>query len=462
MGELENLVSRGFLKQGDTTPNAEGAALERDPYAPDFELIIYGGQGAQPFTITDEIKKYITEITYEDNADQFDKLTIHFENQMDNQGGGDINSIIDSVIFAEGHVVQLKLGYGRMLESVGACDIVKKEPDFPENGSPSLIVTCFDGLHRVSRHKPIKGTSFINYRVSDIAYQIGTQNGLIVDAVDAQGNPTIQEVTEIWKGDAQKKGVSDYVFLKKVADTYGLDLFCRFDPIMKKHVLYLQTPGTELQKEVFTFVYNEGDASYQNTLLSFNPTQDSYDQDSEIEVFILTKGKKIGTKTDFITKLTVDEQKKLKDNSERRFTGGNKATGKQIKSTDGIEVGFKAFGRSFRFPKHKRFTDEKDIVREIENFVKRQKSHFITGNASTIGVEVMQSRQVHNFQGVSEQFSGKYFMDKVLHKISKSSGYKCDVTVRRMIEDSIVQAPPTLNFSEVDKTIKAIKGLFSG
>lgn len=435
--------------------------MERDPYAPDFELIIYGSQGAQPFAITEQVKNFITEVSYEDNADQFDKLSITFENQMDNQGGGEINSIIDSIIFAEGHVVQLKLGYGQVLESVGACDIVKKDVDFPENGAPTLIVTGFDGMHRVSRNKPIKGEpKHVRSTITDIAKNIGRRNGLVVDATDAAGNPSIQDITEIWKGDVQKKGISDYVFLKKVADTFGLDLYTRFDASSKKHVLYMQKPGTELQKEVFTFVYNEGEASYQNTLLSFNPTQDSYDQDSEIEVFILTAGKKIGTRTDFMDKLTVEEQKKLKEQSERRFTGGNKPTGKQIKNTDGIEVGFKAFGRSFRFPKNKRFTNEKDIVREIENFIRRQKDHFITGTASLIGVEALQSRQIHNFQGVSEQFSGKYFMDKVTHKISKSSGYRCEVSVRRMIEDIIVQAPPTLNFSDTDKTIKAIKGLF--
>lgn len=457
---LEALVQKGFLSKLDIQPVGVGQSLERDQYAPDFELIIHGGPGAQPFGITDAVKKYISEVTYEDNADQFDKMTISFENQMDSQGGGEINSIIDSILFAEGHTIQLMLGYGKVMESVGACTIVKKQPDFPENGSPTLVVTAFDGMHVISRNKPPKGTNYVGSTVEKIAKEIGQKNGLVVDATDTSGNPSIQAVKEVWRGDAQKKGVSDYIFLKKVADTFGLDLYTRFDPKFKKHVLFLQEPGTEKQKEVFTFVYNEGEASYKNTLLSFSPTQDSYDQDSEIEVFILHKGKKIGTKTDFIQKLTVEDQKKLKEKGERRFTGGNKPTGKQIKNTDGIEVGFKAFGQSFRFPKNKRFTDEKDIVREIENFIKRQKAHFITGNAGVIGVEVLQSRQIHNFQGVSEQFSGKYFIDKVMHKISKSSGYKCELTVRRIIEDLVVQAPPTLNFSDADKTIKAIKGLF--
>lgn len=458
---LEALATKGFLQPGDMRPASNSVVPERDPYAPDFELVIYGGQGAQPFSITEEIKKYITKVTYEDNADQFDKLTITFQNQIDNQGGGEVNSIIDSVLFAEGHTVQLLLGYGQKLESVGACDVVKKQPDFPEDGAPSLVVTCYDGMHRISRNKPIKGHNFVGTTIEEIARQIGQRNGLVVDATDTSGNPTIQETGEVWKGDAQKKGVSDYTFLKKVADTYGLDLYTRFDPELRKHVLFLQAPGFEPQKEVFTFVYNEGDASYQNTLLSFSPSQDSFDQDSEIEVFILNKGKKLGAKFDFITKLTVEEQKKLKAGTERRFTGGNKTVGTQIKNVDGIEVGFKAFGRSFRFPKHKRFTDEKDIVREIENFIRRQKQNFITGDAAVIGVEVMQSRQIHNFQGVSQQFSGKYFMDKVVHEMDKGSGYKCSLSVRRMIEDSVVQAPPTLNFSDTDKTIKAIKGLFT-
>lgn len=436
----------------------DNSSLERDPFAPTYELLHFGGIGAQPTALTDEILDFIDEVTYEDNADQFDKLTIRFTSQMDNKGGGKVLSLIDNVLFAEGSMFAVKFGYGKSLITVGACDIVRKEPDFPENSFPSFTITGYDAMQRMARNRPVGGDSYKNENITDIVKRIGQRNGLVVDAVGLNGQPTIEQISSVWKGDAQKVGVSDYEFLKKIADSRSLDLFVKYDDEIRKHVLFMQKPSNIKQKEVFTFVYNENDVSYHRTLLSFQPQLDVYDQGSDIEIFLLGNQKqRTGVKHDFIKKLTVEEQEKIKSQKERRFTGGNKTSAKQEPAINGAIVGFKAFGRSFRFPEHKRFKSEEEITNEIEKFIARQKAHFITGNARTIGVEALQSRQTHIFAGVSDQFSGKYYIDKVVHKFSLSEGYKCDLSVHRVIEDEVVQAPPTLEFSDSDKTIQKFK-----
>ena len=144
---------------------------------------------------------------------------------------------------------------------------------------------------------------------------------------------------------------------------------------------------------------------------------------------------------------------------DRRFTGGNIGTngGKKSANSDGIEVAFKAFGRSFTFPPHKRFKDEKQATKAIEEFVKRQKENFITGEGKIVGKGIIQSRQIHKLEGISEQFSGKYYFTKVVHTMSRGEGYFTEFACRKVIEDLVVQSPPTLNLSDNDKRFKKLR-----
>jgi phage protein D len=158
-------------------------------------------------------------------------------------------------------------------------------------------------------------------------------------------------------------------------------------------------------------------------------------------------------------RLGFEEQKIIKDNQERRFTGGNMNGNDGMKptSSDGIQVAFKAFGRSFIFPPHRRFKNEQQARRAIEQFIQRQKENFITGEGALVGNEIIQSRQVIRLEGISNQFSGKYYLTKVLHKMSKSGGYTTEFTAHKVIVDREVQAPPALNLTENDKRFKRVK-----
>lgn len=455
---ITSLINTKGLSRDAIRPVSSGLRLQRDPWAPNFELIIYGGKGAQPFAVADEVKKYIESVTFEDNADQYDKMTIRFTAQTDNFGGGEINSLIDSRIFAEGHIVEIQMGYGNSLFTVGAADIVSIRPEFPEDGPPTLDIVGYDLLHRASRRKPVGGVSYKGFRDSQIASIIGSRNGFDIDVKDATSYSGITKVAGV-NDRVQKRGVSDYIFLKKVADINGFDLFSKFDPTRKKFGLFFQPPKTKNNKEVLTFIYNQGDIAYQDRLLSFSPTLDAHDQATDFEIFVLKDKNTFGNNIKPIDRLTLDEQKKLKDQQDRRFTGGNigSSGGKKPTSSDGIEVAFKAFGRSFTFPPHKRFATEAQAIKAIEEFVKRQKENFITGEGRLVGNEIIQSRQIHKLEGISDQFSGKYYFTRIVHTMSRSEGYFTEFSCRKVIEDLVVQAPPALNISDNDKKFKKLR-----
>lgn len=458
---IASLINSKGLSRGDVTPIGSGIRLNRDPWAPNYELILYGGKGAQPVAVSDELKQFIASVEFEDNVDQFDKLTITFINQVDDFGGGEVNSMIDSKLFAEGTIVEVQMGFGNSLMTVGAVSILKVEPDFPEDGPPTLQIIGYDLLHRASRTNPKDGISYKGFRDSQIASIIGERNGFDIKANDPTTFDSIIRIEGTNNDRVQKKGLNDYQFLKKVADINGFDLFSKFDPKRKKFALFFQPPQTKKFKQVHIFAYNEGDLAYTSTLLGFKPTLDASDQGTDFEIFVLKDKETFGSSFKPIERLTVEENNKFKQNKDRRFTGGNIGPngGKKVANDDGIEVAFKAFGRSFRFLKHKRFKDEPAARKAIQEFIKRQKENFITGDGRIVGNEAVQSRQVNRLEGVSEQFSGKYFFTQVIHKMSASEGYFTEFSCRKLIEDLVVQAPPTLNLTTNDKRFKKKSGL---
>lgn len=452
---IVSLINSGAMNAGASKQVSSNLKVERDFHAPTFELIVRAGRGAQPFTITEDVKRYISEVTYEDNSDQFDRLEIKLQNQIDSDGERSVLSFVDSKLFSEGHYIEVLMGYGNSLFTVGAASLVKKTPDFPSDGVPTLIIEGFDLLHQAARRRPKGGVSYKGYRDSQIASIIGARNGFEISTKDPRSYENIKKTKGVHSRAVQARGISDYEYLKKIADINGYDLFSKFDSLQKKFVLFFQPPALAKQKEVFSFVYNEGEAAYRNTLLSFSPTLDAHDQSSDFEIFLIKDKEVTGAKMEFFKRLDSDSQKQLKELQETRF--GAKAFSPKPINSDGVTVAFKAFGRSFRFPPNKRFKNEFQIRQAIEEFIKRQKEHFITGRGTVIGTEVLQSRQVHNLLGIGNELSGKYYFTQVTHKMGKDSPYITEFACRRVIEDSIVQAPPAFNISESDERIQKFK-----
>ena len=458
MGLRSLINGRGLTPlAANPVDTSRGGVISRDTFAPNFEIIHRGGRGAHPVVWNESITQYIDEIVYEDNADQFDRLTITFVNQMDKLGGSGFLSLIDNKLLSEGSILEIQMGYGNVLRTVGAAELVKKQPAFED--SPSLTIEGYDLLHRAARRKPKTGIGFKGFRDSQIASIIGSRHGFDISNEDARSIANIKQTgLPLDTRAGQKKGQSDYDYLKKLADYNGYDLFSKFDPGTGKFVLFFQPGFVENSKEVFTFVYGEGEVPYSKVLMSFNPSLDAYDQGTDFEIYEIENKSK--TKVEVISRLTIDEQKKFKEETERRFTGANFGNqgGKQPANSDGIEVSFKAFGRSFRFPRYKRFRSEFQARKEIEEFVKRQKENFITGSGRVEGNEAMQSRQVHNFEGITDQYSGKYYLNQVRHIMKKSEGYTVEFQSRKVIDDFIVQSPPALNLSANDVLLKRLKG----
>jgi phage protein D len=452
-----SFINQGSLPESAAATHPQGAPLLRDFYAPNFELLIRGGKGAQPFAVTEEIKQCIAEVIYEDNSDQLDRLTLRLENQVDSRGERAVLSILDSKLFAEGHIVELQMGYGNNLHSIGAGVVVKATPEFPEDGYPTVTVEAYDPLYLASRNRPVGGVSYKGTRDSQVAEIIGMRNAFDVQSTDSTGLASIER-TELVVDRVQNKGDSDYEFLKKIADSNGFNIFSKWDAERKLFVLYFRSPALSAQKEVMTFVYNDGEVPYVSSLVSFSPTMNAYDVATDYEVFFLKDKKVGGSRIRFSKQLDAQTQAELKELNERRF--GAKTFSSKPSDGDGVQVAFKAFGASYQFPPYKRFATEAQAQAAIEEFIKRQKENFVTARGVIVGNEIIQSSQVHNLQGVG-QLSGKYYFTQVIHRMSRDGPYRTEFACRKVIDDVVVQSPPAFGLSELDERFARFKGLMS-
>jgi phage protein D len=83
---------------------------------------------------------------------------------------------VDDELFSIGHVVEVKLGYDDSVDTVMVGEIVAVEPEFVNDGLPSLTVRGYDRLHRLQRGR--KARTFVQQKDSDIASRIADESGL--------------------------------------------------------------------------------------------------------------------------------------------------------------------------------------------------------------------------------------------------------------------------------------------
>ena len=88
------------------------------------------------------------------------------------------NQFLDSALFDVGKTVEIHMGYGNDLRPMMLGEITALEPNFPENGPPTLTINGYDKSHRM-RHNQPEPRSYRNVNDSAIAALIAVENGLI-------------------------------------------------------------------------------------------------------------------------------------------------------------------------------------------------------------------------------------------------------------------------------------------
>lgn len=393
----------------------------RDRHAPNYQILVDGK------ILTNKVTDFISSVEYEDNSEMMDKIVISIDTQTITEKG-QTNDLIDSRLFSEGNLIEVFMGYGSSLKSVGAGEILKVEPNFPRDSIPTLTVTCYDTIHRLTGAK-VESFRGVRYR--------GQTDSAIVSTIAFRNSLTIGNNvdTKLIRTRLQEKGKSDYEFLRFLAKENSYELYVRY--IDKRWNLFFE-PYQNREDVTYTFKYNMTQNPNDNTLLEFSPNMNTSDQATEYEFigFDRFKNKKIKTiiRGDKKFKYEPTRLDDILDITVRQFSG-NEKLGPIVDEVDEPSlIRFKAFGLYREIIKDPSIRKENQAEKAVRNWIDERKKHFVTGSGSVIGVEYLQSRQVHKLLGIGASLSGDYYFTVVTHKMTNDSNYECTFSCRKVIK----------------------------
>lgn len=432
----------GFLES--VTPGGKGG----DRFQPSYDVIVNGN------SLDDTVRQHITLIEYEDNEELFDQIKITLTGFFDDPVKQKTVPICEWVqsdpLFSEGNILWVLAGFGSFVNLLGGGEIVKRE--FTYGAEPSVVITAYEPLHRMANVFAEDAISYKGMRSSDIVKKIA-QKKEYSGKIGALFNTEYIDRLPIFtpKAEVQKRGESDYKFIKRMADVRGWQLFTRFDTKKRKFNLYYG-PDVDKQEVVFRYEYNPPRELYpEDTILNFVPTINVIDQSTEVEI------------------TAIDEKKKKKREQGRKYVpyadgrapvnrtfSGSNTSFKQGELQNPVSYRFQIFGVSKRIIATRPFKDEGEVKKFVINWARETIKNFITGELTISGNEFLQTRQNIYLFGLGETFSGteshpaKWYIVKAQHKIQLSGDvvFGTNLELRKVIdwlpEGDLAASPPAL------------------
>lgn len=453
-------ITRGIRptsrRAGLLDPASAGGA-GGDRYAPTYDIIVNGN------SIDDSVRQHVVSIEYEDNEELFDQIKITlsgFFNDPVKQRTIPICEWVQSdPLFSEGNLLWILTGYGSFINLLGGGEIVKRE--FIYAAEPQVVITAYEPLHRMAGVFAEDAISYKSMRSSDIVKKIASKpdySGKIGALFNTEYIDRLPVFSN--KAEVQKRGESDYAFLKRMADVRGWHLYTRFDLKKKKFNLYYG-PDVDNQETVFRYEYNPPTELYpEDTILSFTPTITAIDQNTEVEITAIDekRKKKVESAGKYVS--YADGKKPV-----NRTFSGNNTSFKQGELKNPVRYRFQIFGVSKKIIATRPFKNEAEVKKFVINWARNTIKNFITGTLNVAGNEYLQSRQNIYLMGLGDTFSGseghpaRWYITKANHKISVGSDlvYSCDLECRKVIDwipGDLLANPPAVQKAKKESASK--------
>jgi phage protein D/phage baseplate assembly protein gpV len=197
-----------------------------DYYAPRFDVRISG------VTLSADVTQQVLSVRYDSDLDVAEMFSIVLYNPD--------NKLLDSALFDLGKTVEIHMGYGYDLQPMMLGEIASIEPEFPNNGPPTITVTGYDKSYRMRHNQPEpKQYRYVNDSL--IAAQIAVEN-LLIPIVDPS------PILHLRKPILQTE--SDMAFLKDRARANFFEVRVWWDK------LYFQFPRPQTQAYVLEWGKN--------------------------------------------------------------------------------------------------------------------------------------------------------------------------------------------------------------
>lgn len=137
---------------------------------PDFRVYLNGSP------LADDIAVCLQWVEVQQSIEKIDMATVSFENPS--------GVIGDKSELDYGNELKVEAGWVGEVVEVFKGEIISIEPEFSEGATPTVIVRAFDKLHKFRREP--KSRTFLNQKVSDVISSLASEAGLSADVEDTQ------------------------------------------------------------------------------------------------------------------------------------------------------------------------------------------------------------------------------------------------------------------------------------
>ncbi len=379
-----------------------------DGYAPEFEVVV-DGLTSDPTTKNDvldiKVHRDLDEMSgFDLELNNWDDVALKFKHS-------------DSKDLQIGRLVSVRLGYADRLLTVATGKISSLAPKFPDGASPTVSITCVDGMLDLKDRKPTKDEdkNFVRKTDWEIAEQIARRNHLAVKTTHE--GPRHDLVVQ--------KNQSDAQFLMERAKRIDFDCYILPDPKTGVQTLYFVKPtdGRDSRPiRVFRLAYSPGLASGPGgqpaglvpNLLDFTPTM---------------------TLSNQVSKLTVHGWDPVKAEpieyvaTSQDLPGGqNSADGQS-----GPEAAETATGGRQEVIVDAPVLSQEEAKELAISLLRERAYEFITATGRLAGLPELQPGDNLEIFGLGRRFSGTYFVKRVEHALN-TSGFFTTFTARRIFQ----------------------------
>ncbi len=432
-----------------------------DDVAPGFSISISGRDADESTSLSQAVIPLINSVMYEEDEEMSSLMEITLINQPDTGPGRPVDwrAVIDSKAFQEGNFIDLWMGYGNNRVFMDRGEIVKWLPKFGSEGPQTFMLKCFDGRHRMARgnqfrntggrNKRRRKTAYRNTPDEDIVKRIAQKYGYGVrtDTPEAKKKKTSitrkvdgvdkKIIRHVFPTRVQGSGVSDWEFLRRLAEINRFDLWVQFDPFEDNYVVNFRQ-RVDIGAPRFLFTYNPNDpGDSPGSVLSAEPDFSINDQVTDVEVLVYDRKRRV------IERTTISDPNPEED---LRLDGKRVGPG-QFKAKQTIAVGarvrFSAFGQVLEAFSDRPFKNQKQARRFVQNWLKERERDFMILSGELVGVPLLRARDIHEFRGFSQRIDGVYRFVNVKHDMKPGSLYTTGFTAHKVLVDDVPRRSAT-------------------
>lgn len=239
----------------------------------------------------------------------------------------------------------------------------------------------------------------------------------------------------------QKKGTSDYKFLKALANLHELDFVIEWQVFVAPKGLSPTVADAggagapkgqwvgrltqdHLQERLYSFEYGTGpDATLMSVDLEYALPQSP----TELQVWVWNRGKK-----DWVP-VTVQGTKpgKLEAFGQTTLTNAPKQAG-EVESMTQVKLAVE--GHSIEVVTGRKFRNASEAATWARGWFDKHKDAFVTAKGKLPGVEGVRAGDTHELKGIGKRYSGRYNFTSVTHSYG-DQGYILEFTARKVVGD---------------------------